>query len=227
MADTSTKPTFAETPHPTSSPWGQPQGWEKVIPGVWQCHTASHGGWWLSDERLAAMPEYLKAQTFNRAKQWFEEDSDWALVVRAWPDEFDEETRGHAEQNRLWRELFAARDRNKTIDDIRSASSLRLADFPGHCLASAILQRELGPLTIVIDGCNRIAIVRGYTEAQARIPRDRATRISDCIETGLNPEDLVSTCLEYRIYQPIANPARWNGPWFDPADAPSTLSDTQ
>lgn len=199
-----------------ATPWGPPQNWSMVIPGVWQCHTASHGGWWLTPERLEAMPDELKADTFGNSGAWFEEDSDWALIVRAFPNEFSEEMRAHAEGDRLWRAKAARLDAAQTDNDICSALTVQPADFQPSAEDLAAAQNALGPLVIVADRCGRLAIVRGYREARERaFAEERHARIADCIATGLAPDDLIPGCHAWRCYQPATNTRRWAGPWGD------------
>lgn len=73
-----------------NTPWGPSQNWEKIAPGIFSHSTASHGGFHLSAERLAAMPEHLKVPGWggNAARGWFEEDCDAALVMLAFPEHF-------------------------------------------------------------------------------------------------------------------------------------------
>jgi hypothetical protein len=101
---------FDATP-PDHSIWGQPQGgWTRVAPGIYSCITASHGGYWLSPARLAAMPDAIRAQSWNGTSPWFEEDCDVLLVVRAFPDLFDAEMCEYAEKDRLSRIVMSERD---------------------------------------------------------------------------------------------------------------------
>lgn len=207
--------TFADGEPPRFfSPWGKPQGWSKVIPGVWSCHTASHGGWWLTPERLEAMPDELKALTFGHSAPWFEEDSDWALVVRAFPDEFPEAMRCHAEADRLWRERSARLEASRTDNDVSSAITVKPEDFQPVVQALARGQAELGSLILVSDRIGRLAIIRGYDRAQEQaVIHDRYVRIADCNETGLSPDDLSPASYAARCYRPADNRDRWHGPW--------------
>jgi hypothetical protein len=51
--------------------------------------TASHGGIFLSDERLKQLPSVLaSAPTFTQDPNWFEEDIDAILPVLAFPEHF-------------------------------------------------------------------------------------------------------------------------------------------
>ena len=87
-----TTQTFDPTPRPRSSPWDQVDYAEQVAPGIWSVSTPGHGGYMLSPQRVAAMPDYLKDPApMSRACGCFEEDCEWALVVLAFPDEFSVE----------------------------------------------------------------------------------------------------------------------------------------
>ena len=76
---------------PTGSPWGRIQTCEQIHPGIWHVTTASHGGLYLSDDRVEQMKLLLgdDYNTFCGEPQWFEEDCDWALVAIAFRNEFD------------------------------------------------------------------------------------------------------------------------------------------
>jgi hypothetical protein len=53
-------PKFNPTETPRETLWGAPQTATQLLPGIWEVHTASHGGMILSDERQAAMPAALR-----------------------------------------------------------------------------------------------------------------------------------------------------------------------
>ena len=63
-----------------STPWGGIQHYDKLAEGVICVHTAGHGGLWLSDERIAALPEHY--EPFTGTKRWAEEDEDAGLVLQ-------------------------------------------------------------------------------------------------------------------------------------------------
>jgi len=78
-------------PAPVSTPWGIPDDSHTIAPGIVSYHTPSHGGIWLSPDRLiefmAKFPHYAP---FAGAP-WFEEDEDCGAVVLAFPDHFCDE----------------------------------------------------------------------------------------------------------------------------------------
>jgi len=76
-------PAFASTPAPVTTLWDTPDMATQRLPGVWSVTTASHGGFILSDERQAAMPDALRLDDI-----YYEEDVDWSLVVVAFEAEF-------------------------------------------------------------------------------------------------------------------------------------------
>ena len=76
-------PFHKSVPRPQSSIWGEIQGGEQTLPGIWLVHTASHGGFILSDSRQAAMPASLKLDGTS-----YEEDADYALVALGFEAEF-------------------------------------------------------------------------------------------------------------------------------------------
>lgn len=74
----------------TASPWGAVQDRQQIAPGIVRVDTASHGGYLLD---LARMLEFRAL--FPTFKPWagagaFEEDCDWAAVVMAFPQYFDD-----------------------------------------------------------------------------------------------------------------------------------------
>ena len=73
--------------HPagTMTPWGPSQDARVVAPGITFHSTASHGGYHLSPERYAQMPEGFK-ETFAGGP-WYEEDCDAAMVILVFEDE--------------------------------------------------------------------------------------------------------------------------------------------
>lgn len=74
---------FTAVPAPQDTKWGVPQTTDQVLPGIWHVTTPDHGGYVLSDERQAAMPEALR-----RDDIYYEEDVDWALVLLGFATEF-------------------------------------------------------------------------------------------------------------------------------------------
>lgn len=74
---------FSATPRPTLCPWGQIDHADQLVPGVWSVGTPGHGGFLLSPERQAAMPEAAR-----RAGAAYEEDAEWSLVALTFADEF-------------------------------------------------------------------------------------------------------------------------------------------
>jgi hypothetical protein len=68
-----------------SSPWGAPDTGVEIAEGIVKISTASHGGYWVSDTRLAAMPKELANIATYAGHGWYEEDCDWALVALAYP----------------------------------------------------------------------------------------------------------------------------------------------
>jgi hypothetical protein len=77
-----------------ATPWGKADSVVIIAPGIASYSTPSHGGLWLSAERVAGMPRVLREhQTFTvwcsrSGGQWYEEDCDWAIVALAYPAYF-------------------------------------------------------------------------------------------------------------------------------------------
>ncbi len=82
--------TYAHTPAPRDSIWGQVQDAEEIAPGWWNVSTAGHGGMILSAARVADISPDILARTFREQGEHgiFEEDCDWCVPVLTWPEEF-------------------------------------------------------------------------------------------------------------------------------------------
>ena len=74
---------------PVNTPWGKPDVWSNVAEGIATYSTPSHGGYWLSRERMLQMPANLRQCSFTR-DNWFEEDCSWCAVVLAFPQYFED-----------------------------------------------------------------------------------------------------------------------------------------
>lgn len=62
------------------TPWGAIQWHHQISPGVVMVGTASHGGIWLSDERITELPDHYESYTGTPI--WNEEDEDGGLVLQ-------------------------------------------------------------------------------------------------------------------------------------------------
>jgi hypothetical protein len=76
----------------TMTPWGVPDSAKRIAEGITFYSTPSHGGFHLSPERMAAMPEHLRACSFTK-DCWFEEDLSWCAIPLAFPEYYPEEDR--------------------------------------------------------------------------------------------------------------------------------------
>ena len=74
-----------------TSPWGKVQSVVDVAEGIEFVSTSSHGGYKLSEERLAALPERFKGLNKFGGGRFFEEDCEWAIVALAFPEAFSSE----------------------------------------------------------------------------------------------------------------------------------------
>lgn len=111
---------------PKHSPWGHPQDRSPVAEGIVFFSTASHGGYWLSAKRRAAMPYQLKAFKTFAGGNWFEEDCDAIVVVLAFPTEFSADAVSIA-----WDMIRA----NAKYYEGRGVDLKRNTPFPSHCHA--------------------------------------------------------------------------------------------
>ena len=75
----------------THTPWGPSQTESVIAPGIINYETASHGGIWLSRNRIDEMPHYMRGHTWgSNGDHWYEEDNDWGFVALSWPQYFTE-----------------------------------------------------------------------------------------------------------------------------------------
>ena len=79
------------SPIPTQTPWGKPDSIREIAPGIVRFDTPSHGGYWLSPERVAEMPKPLREFKPFAGANWYEEDADWAIVCLAFPQHFPDD----------------------------------------------------------------------------------------------------------------------------------------
>ena len=79
------------TQHPASTPWGHPDIVTEIAPGIVFYSTPSHGGYWLSPARVAAMPKPLRDFQPFAGPNFYEEDADWAIVALAFPQFFPDD----------------------------------------------------------------------------------------------------------------------------------------
>lgn len=70
------------------TPWGKAQTTAVIADGMIEYTTASHGGIWISEERLERMSEPYKSIAPFAGRLWYEEDADWALIALAFPDDY-------------------------------------------------------------------------------------------------------------------------------------------
>lgn len=92
---------------PTRTPWGPAQHSHPYARGIIGYSTAGHGGYHVSKTRMASLKApfdvLLAPWKTRKGDAWFEEDSDWSLVVAAFADLFDERKREVAEETlRNW-----------------------------------------------------------------------------------------------------------------------------
>lgn len=73
----------------TSSPWGRPDSQREVAQGIIRVSTPDHGGYFVSAERFASMPEALRVSP-DADGAWFEEDCLAHLVIAAFPEAFSD-----------------------------------------------------------------------------------------------------------------------------------------
>ena len=78
-----------------ASPWGPIQYAHNLAEGIVFVSTASHGGFWLSQERRDAVPalwrRYAAHWAHGWGDQWYEEDCARSAVILTFPDVFDDD----------------------------------------------------------------------------------------------------------------------------------------
>lgn len=67
--------------------WGTADAMTKVADGIISVSTPSHGGYVISEKRMAEMPEQYKVCSYTKDNH-FEEDCSWCAVVLSWPAYF-------------------------------------------------------------------------------------------------------------------------------------------
>lgn len=79
----------------THTPWGAADTVTNVAPGIDCVTTPSHGGYRLSAEMNAQVPQAWRDASFGKLglTGWYEEDCDWCMVAMAFPEHFPEDAR--------------------------------------------------------------------------------------------------------------------------------------
>lgn len=80
-----------ERKQPVETPWGFPDTVKQIAPGIVFYSTPSHGGYWLSDARVASMPRPLREFRPFAGPNFYEEDADWSIVALAFPQFFSDD----------------------------------------------------------------------------------------------------------------------------------------
>lgn len=83
---------YSECDCPTYSPWGRADHQHRNGPGLWTVSTPSHGGIYMSPERLATFKTLFPDFEGYAGLPFLEEDLDYNLAVIAFPECFDSES---------------------------------------------------------------------------------------------------------------------------------------
>jgi hypothetical protein len=83
---------------PDFTPWGPPQTKREIASGICFYSTASHGGYYLSPDRLATFRQFFPDYRLFAGDPWFEEDCDAALVPFTFAADFSDQQLFFAEQ---------------------------------------------------------------------------------------------------------------------------------
>ena len=100
--------------HPATSPWTDSpsqDSWEEIASGIWQVSTPSHGGVWVSPERISEIPDALRTNQGYPAG-WYEEDIGIAIPLYYFAD------------------AFALRYSGKSADDVRQMAKKVMEEWP-------------------------------------------------------------------------------------------------
>ena len=89
------------------TPWGKPERTITVAKGIKWISTASHGGYWLSHERMLQMPEHLRKCSYT-GDNFFEEDCSWCAVVLAFPYVFG--AQDYAQAKSIYENFYAKKE---------------------------------------------------------------------------------------------------------------------
>ena len=73
-------------------PWGPIDSTDEIAEGITFISTARHGGFMLSPERMAMVPNFVREHNFLGSKKFFEEDCDANIVIVLFPDCFAEDS---------------------------------------------------------------------------------------------------------------------------------------
>lgn len=73
------------------TPWGQADRQTKIAEGIIDVSTPSHGGIYLSPERIAQLPagvkNFLNPTNSPNGFEWWEEDCDWSVPYVLFADD--------------------------------------------------------------------------------------------------------------------------------------------
>lgn len=173
------------------SPWGYVDHFQQIADGVWWVSTPRHGGYILSPERAAAMPDtYIGSFGDQRRKGYYEEDVDWCLVEVAFPDDFAAyhirneqkpgEERRKAEQHLLnWHPDFAI------------AFGLKATPENSRTIQYRIERNAVSDRFVVVGVLHGAKYApQGFVRAQAALGGDRRNEIKEYLipETTIKPK---------------------------------------
>jgi hypothetical protein len=91
---------------PVITPWGESDDKKKYADGIVWYDTPTHGGFWISEKRLAEMPSGARSFRPWAGTGWYEEDCDWVIAVLAFPEHFPKEEVAQAKVSFLRNEEY-------------------------------------------------------------------------------------------------------------------------
>lgn len=133
-----------------STPWGGSQMPVIYADGIVAHSTAGHGGFHLSTDRNVKIHPLLRKET-----QWYEEDSEWAIVALSFPELFTAHERSTAEKiiRNTWPDEWEAIHGSKLADGESWARDRRAFDqrhAADHVVTSAIFSDQHPGMTEVV-----------------------------------------------------------------------------
>lgn len=120
-----------------NTPWGNSDYQKTIAPGIVEVGTPSHGGIWLSPERVAQLP--LGIDNFLHDLRWWEEDCDWCIPYVIFADDI----RAHGQAYKFESNLLIAREtlerwHPEILNKIKEGAGIEISELKGHTIKQAM-----------------------------------------------------------------------------------------
>ncbi len=149
---------------PETSPWGNVEQAEQILPGIWSVATSSHGGLMLSEARQKAMPLALALEAGA-----YEKHVAWGRVVLAFEDEFRSNN------------VYAPSHIQVARDTVRCWHTHAYTAFTGETVPvneSHVLKRRAAYLNAV----GKIVVTAAWGDWAEWVPQGRVGVVGRCID---------------------------------------------